>query len=113
MTQPLPPRHRARLRDPPSRACPHIRRRATDAGAAAAVAIAETDGTTAVVTEPRVRCRRPSALRAPSPLARLPRSVVVAHSWWSAAVGRLHRGDTAAGPQDHRRSQARENRRRR
>ena len=103
----------SRLRDPPSRACPQIRRRATDAGAAVAVAIAETDGTTAVVTGPRVRCRRPSASRASSPLARLPRSVVVARSWWSAAVGRLPRGDTAAGPQDHRRSHALENRRRR
>lgn len=105
--------HPSRLRDPPSRACPQIHRRATDAGAAVAVAIAETDGTTAVVTGPRVRCRRPSASRAPSPLARLPRSVVVARSWWSAAVGRLPRGDIAAGPQDHRRSHALENRRRR
>jgi hypothetical protein len=113
MPQPLPPRHRARLRDPPSRACPQICRRATNAGAAAAVAIAETDGTTAVVTGPRVRCRRPSASRVPSPLARLPWSVVVARSWWSTAVGRLPRGDTAAGPQDHRRSHARENRHRR
>jgi hypothetical protein len=113
MPQPLPPRRRARLRDPPSRACPQIRRRATDAGATAAVAIAETDGTTAVVIGPRVRCRCPSASRAPSPLARLPRSVVVDRSWWSAAVGRLPRGDTAAGPQDHRRSHTRENRRRR
>jgi hypothetical protein len=113
MPQPLPPRRRARLRDPSSRACPQIRRRATDAGAAAAVAIAETDVTTVVVTGPRVRCRRPFASRAPSSLARLPRSVVVARSWWSAAVGRLPRGDTAAGLQDHRRSHARENRRRR
>jgi hypothetical protein len=113
MTQPLPPRRRARLRDLPSRACPQIRLRATDAGAAAAVAITETDRTIVVVTEPRVRCHRPSASRAPSPLARLPRSVVVARSWWSAAVGRLPRGDTATGPQDHRRSHARENRRRR
>jgi hypothetical protein len=96
--EPLPPRRRARLRDPPSRACPQIRRCATDAGAAAAVAIVETDGTTVVVTRPRVRCRRPSTSRAPSPLARLPQSVVFACSWWSAVVGRLPRGDTAAGP---------------
>jgi hypothetical protein len=113
MPQSLPPRRRARLRDPPSRTCPQIRHRATDAEAAAAVAIAETDGTTVVVTGPRVRCCRPSASRAPSPLARLPRSVVVARSWWSAAVGRLPRDDTAVGPQDQRRSHARENRRRR
>jgi hypothetical protein len=113
MPQPLPPLRRERLKDPSSRACPQIRCRATDAGAAAAVAIAETDGTTAVVTGPRVRCLCPSASRASSPLARLPRSVVVARSWWSAAVGHLPRGDTAAGPQDHRRSHARENRCRR
>jgi hypothetical protein len=36
---------------------------ATDVGAAAAVAFAETDGTNAVAIGPRVRCRRPSASR--------------------------------------------------
>jgi hypothetical protein len=46
---------------------------ATDVGAAAAVAIAKTDGTTVVATGPRLRCRHPSASRAPSPLARPPR----------------------------------------
>jgi hypothetical protein len=46
---------------------------ATDAGAAAAVAIAETDGTNAVAIGPRVCCRRPSASRTPLPLARPPR----------------------------------------
>jgi hypothetical protein len=45
---------------------------ATDARAAAAVAIAETDGTNAVAIGPRVRCRRPSASRTSSPLARTP-----------------------------------------
>jgi hypothetical protein len=70
---------------------------ATDAGAAAAVAIAETDETHVVAIGPRVRyrCRR---LR-----ARL----------GSVAVGRLPRGGTAAGPQDHQRSHAQGNRRRR
>jgi hypothetical protein len=46
---------------------------ATDAGAAAAAAIAETDGTKVVAIGPRVRCRRSSASRTPSPLARPPR----------------------------------------
>jgi hypothetical protein len=46
---------------------------ATDAGAAAAVAIAETDGTNTVAIGPRVRCRRPSASRTSSLLARPPR----------------------------------------
>jgi hypothetical protein len=46
---------------------------ATDVGAAAAVAIAETVGTNAVAIGPRVHCHRPSASRTPLPLARLPR----------------------------------------
>jgi hypothetical protein len=87
---------------------------ATDARAAEAVAIAETDGTNAVTIGPRVRCRAVRSLREHCRRlrARLG-SVAVARSWWSAAVGRLPRGGTAAGPQDHRRSHARENRRRR
>jgi hypothetical protein len=86
---------------------------ATDDGAAAAVAIAETDGTNAGAIGPRVRCRRPSASRTPSSLRARLGSVAVARSWWSAAVGRLPRGGTAAGPQDHWHSHARENLRRR
>jgi hypothetical protein len=46
---------------------------ATDIGAAAAVAIAETDGTNVVAIRPRVRRRRPFASRTSSPLARPPR----------------------------------------
>jgi hypothetical protein len=46
---------------------------AIDVGAAAAVDIAETDGTNVVAIGPRVRCRRPSASRTPSLLARPPR----------------------------------------
>jgi hypothetical protein len=86
---------------------------ATDAGAAAAVAITETDGTNVVAIGPRVRRRRPSASRTPSPLVRPPRE----HRCRSFLVERrrrsLPRGGTAAGPQDHRRSHARGNRRRR
>jgi hypothetical protein len=86
---------------------------ATDAGAAAAMAIAETDGTNVVAIGPRVRCRRPSASRTPLPLAHPPRE----HRCRSFLVERHHRspasGRAAAGPQDHRRSHARGNRRRR
>jgi hypothetical protein len=65
----------------------------TDAGAAAAVAITETDGTNAVAIGPRVRCRRPSASRTPLPLACPPRerrcrSFLVEHRRRSPASGR-------------------------
>ena len=64
----------------------------------------------------KIRCDTAAARPLREHRHRLPArlgSVVVARSWWSAAVGRLPRGDTAAGPQDHRRSHALENRRRR
>jgi hypothetical protein len=66
---------------------------AIDAGAAAVVAIAKTDGTNAVAIGPRVRCLRPSASRTPSPLARSPRerrcrSFLVERRRRSPALGR-------------------------
>jgi hypothetical protein len=77
------------------------------------VAIAETDGTNVVAIGPKMRRRRPSGSRTPSPLARPPRerrchSFLVERRRRSSASGR-HR----CWPQDHRRSHARGNRRRR
>jgi hypothetical protein len=56
---------------------------------------------------PRVRRRRPSASERRHCLPARLGSVTVAHSWWSATVGRLPRGSTATGPQDRRRSHTR------
>jgi hypothetical protein len=89
---------------------------ATDAGAAAAVAMRPSQRRTGQTSLPSglgcataVRPLRERRRRLRTCLG----SVAVARSWWSAVVGRLPRGGTAAGPQDHRRSHARENRRRR
>jgi hypothetical protein len=79
---------------------------AIDAGAAAAVAIIETDGTNVVAIGPRVRCRRPSTSRTSSPLARPPRERHCRSFLVERHRRSLPRGGTTAGPQDHRRSHA-------